>query len=188
MAVANPKLTSQRDGKHARAPASMVPLFTARANVPSRTIAALSEASISLRTLSRLTQHRQASCSVSSRASCTWSRDDVKASRHPLVYKPYKQCAIRSASLFSTSTTRRLKLEDEAASSSASRSGTEVGAKFSHIETHVTIFELEFHPRTGLLAGIDTCEFEFTLRLEHGFVQLQGLFSILHLLIGFEFS
>jgi hypothetical protein len=126
--AASLKLTSQRDGKHAKAPASMVPSFTARANVPFRTIVALSEASFSLRTLSRLTQHRQTLCSVSSRASCTWSRDDVKASRHPLVYNPYKQCSIRPVSLFSTSTTRRLKLEDEAASSSAARSGTEVGA------------------------------------------------------------
>jgi hypothetical protein len=131
-AAASLKLTSQRDSKHAKASASMVPLFTARANVPFRTVAALSEASISLRTLSRLTQRRQALCSISSRASCTWSRDDVKASRHPLVYKSYSQCGIRPASLFSTSTTRRLKIEDEVPSSSALRSGTEVGAQFSY--------------------------------------------------------
>ncbi|KAL1793561.1 hypothetical protein ACET3X_008543 [Alternaria dauci] len=103
----------------------MVPSFTAGANVPFRTVAALADASASLRTLSRLTQHRQTLCSVSSRASCTWTRDDVKASRHTFVYKPYRQCGIRPASLFSTSTTRRLKLEDEAPNSSASRSSTE---------------------------------------------------------------
>ncbi|KAH6843809.1 cardiolipin synthetase [Alternaria alternata] len=103
----------------------MVPSFTAGANVPFRAIAALSDASVNLRTLSRLTQRRQTLCSVSSRASCTWTRDDVKASRHPLVYKSYRQCGIRPASLFSTSTTRRLKLEDEVPISSASRSSTE---------------------------------------------------------------
>ena len=129
-AAASLKLTSQRDGAHAKAPASMVPSFTAGANVPFRAIAALSHASVNLRTLSRLTQRRQTLCSVSSRASCTWTRDDVKASRHPLVYKPYRQCGIRPASLFSTSTTRRLKLEDEVPNFSASRSSTEVSAHF----------------------------------------------------------
>ena len=129
-AAASLKLTSRRDDAHAKAPASMVPPFTAGANVPFRAIAALSDASVNLRTLSRLTQRRQTLCSVSSRASCTWTRDDVKASRHPLVYKPYRQCGIRPASLFSTSTTRRLKLEDEVPNSSASRSSTEVSAHF----------------------------------------------------------
>lgn len=129
-AAASLKLTSQRDGAHAKAPASMVPSFTAGANAPFRAIAALSDVSVNLRTLSRLTQRRQTLCSVSSRASCTWTRDDVKTSRHPLVYKSYRQCGIRPASLFSTSTTRRLKLEDEVPNSSASRSSTEVSAHF----------------------------------------------------------
>lgn len=129
-AAASLKLTSQRDGAHAKAPASMVPSFTAGANAPFRAIAALSDVSVNLRTLSRLTQRRQTLCSVSSRASCTWTRDDVKASRHPLVYKSYRQCGIRPASLFSTSTTRRLKLEDEVPNSSASRNSTEVSAHF----------------------------------------------------------
>jgi len=103
----------------------MISILPARAYTPCRTISALSEASLSLRTLSRRAQHPQALCSASSLASCTWSRDDVNLSRRSLVHTPWKHCGIRPASLFSTSTTRRLKLEDEVPNSSASRSSTE---------------------------------------------------------------
>ena len=117
--------------EHANATASMISILTARAYTPCRTIAALSDASLNLRTLSRRAQHPQALCSASSRASCTWSRDDVNISRRPLVHTPWKRYGHHPASLFSTSTIRRLKLEDEATGSPASRSGTEVGAIFS---------------------------------------------------------
>ena len=116
----------------------MISILPARAYTPCRTISALSEASLSLRTLSRRAQRPQALCSASSRASCTWSRDDVNISRRPLVHTPWKHCGIRPASLFSTSTTRRLKLEDEATGSPVSRSGTEVGANF-HINSAVPV-------------------------------------------------
>jgi len=117
----------------------MISTLTARAYTPCRTIAALSDASLSLRTLSRRAQHPQALCSASSRASCTWSRDDVNLSRRSLVHTPWKHCGIRPASLFSTSTARRLKLEDEATGSPAPRSGTEVGAIFFHFTSIVPI-------------------------------------------------
>ena len=127
--------------EHANATASMISILPARAYTPCRTISALSEASLSLRTLSRRAQHPQALCSASSLASCTWSRDDVNLSRRSLVHTPWKHCGIRPASLFSTSTTRRLKLEDEATGSSAPRSGTEVGANFHTNSTGLVISE-----------------------------------------------
>ncbi|RMZ73256.1 phosphatidyl synthase [Pyrenophora seminiperda CCB06] len=104
----------------------MISLFAARANIPSNAATALSGTSIGLRSLSRLAQNRQALVSVSSRASCTWIRDDVVRTTRPLLAtRTRKPCSIWPTSLFSRSNTRRLKLEDEANSSQGPRNNIE---------------------------------------------------------------
>jgi cardiolipin synthase len=123
-------LTSQCD-LDTNAAATMIPLHVAKARIPPLTIAALSDTSLSLRSLLQRSQNRQTLYPVYSRASCSWTRNDVaRPNRLCLNSRPYKQCSIRSTSLFSTSTTRRLKLEDEANSSKTSTDDVEVGRVF----------------------------------------------------------
>ena len=131
------KLSSQSDHEHANASASMISLFVAKAGSPSCVPAALSHTPIGLQNLSRLTQNRQALCLAASRASCTWVRNDVKTNRRAIVARTpaYMSCGIRPVGLFSTSTTRRLQIENDPKESNASRSGAEVGSalrSFSH--------------------------------------------------------
>jgi hypothetical protein len=118
--------------KHTTVSATMIPLQLAKARTPSRTLAALSDTSSGLRSLLQLSHNQRTLCSVYSRASCSWTRNDVaRTNRHAVISRPYKQCNIRPASLFSTSTTRRLKLEDETNPAKPSRDDAQVGHAFT---------------------------------------------------------
>ena len=108
----------------------MVPLFTARAVSPSHIPVALPRTSIGLRNIWPLTPGRQAWYPATSRAFGTWTRNDVKSYHRPIAAKTpaYTRRDNRNAGLFSTSTTRRLKIEDDAKESQASRNHAEVGS------------------------------------------------------------
>jgi hypothetical protein len=124
--------------RHTNASASMIPLQMAKTRILSHAIATLSDTSYGLRSLLQRSTTRQTFCPVYSRASCSWIRNDVaQTGRLAVASRSYKQCRIPSISLFSTSTTRRLKLEDEANSSKTSRNDVEVGRASSYQNYYV---------------------------------------------------
>jgi hypothetical protein len=138
--------------QHTNASASMIPFQTAKAKIPSHAIATLSDTSSGLLRLLQGSANRQTLCPVYSRASCSWTRNDVaRNGRLPVVSKPYKQCSIRFTRPFSTSTTRRLKLEDGANSSKTSRDDVEVGRPPI---TRVNRFTLCFPGRSSLRSPV----------------------------------
>jgi hypothetical protein len=100
----------------------------AKATIPSHRLPALSGTPSGLRSLLQLSRNRQISCSVYSRASYFWTRNDVaQTSRHVVTSRPYQQCGIHPVSLFSTSTTQRLKIENEAKGPQTSGDDAQVG-------------------------------------------------------------
>lgn len=121
------ELCSERPQSTRMASASMVPLFTARAVSPSHVPVALPRTSISLRGIWPRTSGRLPLCPVASRASGTWTSNDVKKYHRPMSVKPlaYRPCGDGYAGLFSTSAIRRLKIENET-KEQASRNNTEV--------------------------------------------------------------
>ncbi|KAI8940848.1 hypothetical protein NX059_002109 [Plenodomus lindquistii] len=82
-----------------------------RAAWSSRTFVSAPTASSRLCTLARL--QNQTLCPVSSRASCSWQRNDVgQTKRTATTPTSLRRCTIQPRALISTSTTRRLQLED----------------------------------------------------------------------------
>ncbi|KAF1839086.1 cardiolipin synthetase [Decorospora gaudefroyi] len=98
----------------------------AGARLPSRTLTALLNTSNGISCVSRLPLKRQSLCSISSRASCSWLRNDVARTCRPsLNPRHYKRYSICPTGLFSTSTTRRLKIENNGKTSQSSRDSEE---------------------------------------------------------------
>lgn len=90
----------------------MISPFMAGAIIPSNTLAAISASSLRLQALSRLPRIGQTLRPVYSRAFCSWVPNDVGQNRQPSKSKLNIRNNLQPASLFSTSTTRRLKVED----------------------------------------------------------------------------
>ncbi|EMD91972.1 hypothetical protein COCC4DRAFT_74193 [Bipolaris maydis ATCC 48331] len=105
----------------------MIPLSAARAILPCHIPAALPRTSIGLGSILRPAHVRPSLYLATSRASGTWTRNDVKKYQHRRVVRgaAYGQCSQGHVGLFSTSTTRRLGIEDKAKESSASRNNAE---------------------------------------------------------------
>ncbi|KAF1850984.1 phosphatidyl synthase-like protein [Cucurbitaria berberidis CBS 394.84] len=102
-------------------------LSMAGVRAPSASLLSLSGPSIRLRALSRHPRIGQTFCPLSSRASYSWFRNDGYRPFQPsLGPRPRKPSSIQPASLFSTSTARRLKVEeDKNGATQTSRPNTE---------------------------------------------------------------
>jgi hypothetical protein len=105
--------------------APMISSSMAGARLPLSITTAFRNSSASLHAPSRTRSLLSPLCS---RASCSWTRNDVAQSRRrgSLVSPQYKRCTRSPATLFSTSTPRRLKVEDDKNDLLASQNNTQV--------------------------------------------------------------